>query len=68
MIPSVSTDREEVRANAVLMTSAPELLEALKELRQFVVDNINKLPDSETVRFNALKAINKAMSEIPFNS
>lgn len=40
------------------------LLNSLKELRQFIVNNIDVLPDSKSIRLNSLKAINDAEDEI----
>jgi hypothetical protein len=43
--------------DAKLIAAAPDLLDACVELRQFIIDNIDKLPDSEKVRLKGLKAI-----------
>ena len=52
-----SQDKEAAAKVAKLAASAPELLNACIALRQFIVDNIDKLPDSQDVRLVGLKAI-----------
>lgn len=37
-----------------------ELLNVLIEIKQFIVDNMDRLPDSQEIRFKATKAINNA--------
>ena len=36
-----------------------QLYNALNECRQFIIDNMDALPESKEVRFNALKALNE---------
>lgn len=38
-------------------TYVNDIYTSLEECRNFIVDNIDKLPNSETVRLNALKAL-----------
>lgn len=61
---AANQSREEAEANAILMAAAPELLEALEATRQFIIDNMDKLPNSEAIRIQGLKAINHATGEV----
>lgn len=52
---------EEQIANAKLIASAPELLSCCMEMRDFIVSNMDSLPNSEKIRLDALKAIVNAI-------
>lgn len=56
-------DKAGAEANAILFASADELLNACIKLREFIIDNIHVLPNSEEVRLIGLKAICNATGE-----